>query len=453
MTTLMQKLKTGLSALAGTAVLSVSFMAAPALLSGGGLSVPGFDDVAVAEDKKKKPKTKKAQTLSKRVHERIQESQELLGEGKHAEALSVLNEILERASRLKEYELAVTYQMIGFTYADQDDYVNTVQAFKNALELNALPDQAQVDLMYNMGQLYMALEDYEQSVATLLEWFKIAENPAPRAHILLGNGYYQLADKPGNSTAKKQDYLKKATKQAATAIKKAKGKGKESWYRFLLALYFEQEKYKHAERVLEVIVRKFPGKAVYWKQLSAVTAENKKEKRSFSIAELAYLQGFLDKSRDMERLAQLYMYHDNPYRAGKVLEKAFDDGMIEKTADNWELLAQAWMGAREHAASIAPLTEAAKLSDDGELYLQLGQAYVANEKWDQAYDALIQALKKGGLKRPGNAYLIIGMVEANLGKYDEAKKSFVKAQKHKRSKRNADRWLNYIQKLEEQGMT
>ncbi|MGB1087492.1 MAG: tetratricopeptide repeat protein, partial [Alphaproteobacteria bacterium] len=124
---------------------------------------------------------------------------------------------------------------------------------------DGLPDEAKVDMMYNMGQLYMAMENYDKAISTLKAWFKIAENPNAKAYILLGNAYYN-----------KEDYVT-ATKLVETAIKKAKGKGKENWYKFLLALYFEKNKYKHAEKLLEVMVKKFPGVPLYWKQLSAVT--------------------------------------------------------------------------------------------------------------------------------------------------------------------------------------
>ncbi|MGB0919950.1 MAG: tetratricopeptide repeat protein [Alphaproteobacteria bacterium] len=401
----------------------------------------GVTDRAQAEEKeRRKPKTKKAKTLSKKVFERLQKAQELLGEDKHGEAMTELQAILDRGSRLKPYERAVTLQTVGYLEADRENYPATVAAFEQALAIeDGLPDEAKVDMMYNMGQLYMAMENYDKAISTLKAWFKIAENPNAKAYILLGNAYYN-----------KEDYVT-ATKLVETAIKKAKGKGKENWYKFLLALYFEKNKYKHAEKLLEVMVKKFPGVPLYWKQLSAVTAENKKEKRSFAIAELAYMQGMLDKSRDFERLAQLYLYYDVPYKAAKVLDAKIKDGTVEKNADNWGLLASAWMGARENDLAIAPLTAAAKLSDDGDLYLQLGQAYVGEEKWADARDALTNAIKKGGLKRVGNAYLLLGMTHANLNNFDSAEKAFKDALKHDESKKSAKRWIDYIAKLREQG--
>lgn len=410
---------------------------APSVLPAG-LGV-GLKDVAHAEEERRKPKTKKAKTLSKKVFEQLQKAQELLGADKHAEAMVELQGILDRGKRLKPYERAVTLQTVGYLEADRENYPATVRAFEEALAIeDGLPDEAKVDMMYNMGQLYMAMENYDKAISTLKAWFKIAENPNARAYILLANAYYN-----------KEDY-KTATKLAETAIQKSKGKGKENWYKFLLALYFEANSYKKAEVLLEVMVKKFPGVAMYWKQLSAVTAENKKEKRSFAIAELAYMQGMLDKSRDFERLAQLYLYYDVPYKAAQVMESKIKDGTVEKNADNWGLLASSWMGAREHEKAIAPLTAAAKLSDDGDLYLQLGQAYVGDEKWAEARDALTNAIKKGGLKRVGNAYLLLGMTHANLDNFDAAEKAFENAAKHEESEKSAARWIEYIGKLKAQ---
>ncbi|MGB1087493.1 MAG: hypothetical protein ACPG06_03920 [Alphaproteobacteria bacterium] len=76
-------------------------------------------DRAQAEEKeRRKPKTKKAKTLSKKVFERLQKAQELLGEDKHGEAMTELQAILDRGSRLKPYERAVTlaiWKQIGKT--------------------------------------------------------------------------------------------------------------------------------------------------------------------------------------------------------------------------------------------------------------------------------------------------------------------------------------------------
>ena len=416
---------------------------ATALFAAPVLTAPVLNaDTAKAEEKKerRKPPTRQSKTLSKPVFDDLQEAQELLGEGKHAEAKKIVEGQLDRGKRIKDYDRAVLLQTLGFIAADREDYKGAAAAFKQCLDIeDGLPDEAKVQLMYNLGQLYMALEEYDNAIGQLTKWFKVAENPNANAYILLGNAYYNKND------------FGKATKLAEVAIKKGGANAKENWFRFLLALYFEQNRYKHAEALLSVMVKRFPGDGLYWRQLSAVSAENKKEKRSFLIAELAYMQGMLEKGDDVKRLAQLYIYYDVPYKAAKMLEEEIKAGKVEKNADNWELLASSWMAARNQDKAIPPLTEAAKLSPEGDLYLQLGQAYVAEEEWDKAEQSLKAALAKSKLKERGTANLLLGITYANQENFGAAKKSFAAATKFDKSKDNATRWLNYIQKLEEQG--
>ncbi len=428
-------LRTGLSGMA----LAVALNFAPVSLNGvtSLVGLAAFDQAAAEEKERRKPPTKKAQTLTKKVFERLQKAQEALGEGQHAAALEHLNAILERGSRLKEYEVAVTEQTIGYVYADQEDYRNAAVHFKKAIDVGekGLPEQAQKDLMYNLGQLYMALEDYDAAIKQLTEWFNlVGDDAAARAYILLGNAYYQ------------KDNIDMARKLAEKAIIKGKDRAKENWYRFLLALYFQQDKYKRGEKLLEVMITKFPDNGIYWRQLSAVSAENKKERRSFVIAELAYQQKMLDKGTQFTNLAQLYNYYDIPFMGAKVMVDGFKQELIEETADNYEVLANAYMGAREHEKVIAPLTRAAGLAEDGELYVKLGQAYASNDDWAKAKIALEKAMQKGGLKQPHNALSLLGNAYYNENQIDKALATFKKMAKLKEGKKIAHQWIAFLER-------
>ena len=57
------------------------------------------------------------------------------------------------------------------------------------------------------------------------------------------------------------------------------------------------------------------------------------------------------------------------------MQSGMDGDRIEKTGKNYELLARAYMQAREWDKAIAPLTRAAEMSDEGKFYVQLAQSY------------------------------------------------------------------------------
>jgi tetratricopeptide (TPR) repeat protein len=88
---------------------------------------------------------------------------------------------------------------------------------------------------------------------------------------------------------------------------------------------------------------------------------------------------------------------------------------------------------------------AAKLSETGELYAQLGQMYLHMDKWQQAIAASQQAIEKGGLRNGGMSHLVIGMAQFNVGEYNEALNQLAKAQEFDGSRGMAKQWSKFVE--------
>ncbi len=143
-------------------------------------------------------------------------------------------------------------------------------------------------------------------------------------------------------------------------------------------------------------------------------------------------------------MAQLYLQSDVPYKAGKVLEKGFNAGTVEKTARNYRLAAQAWTMAQEDAKAIPALVNAAKLSDDGELDVRLANAYFNLGQWRESITSSRAGIKKGGLKRSDQANILLGMALYNVERYSQAIEAFRIARRDNRSRRMASQWINHV---------
>ena len=107
----------------------------------------------------------------------------------------------------------------------------------------------------------------------------------------------------------------------------------------------------------------------------------------------------LEKHDELLRIAQLYLFYEVPYKAALILEEELESGRIEDEEKNWEQLANAWLSAREWKA-IPPLKKAAEMSEDGELFLRLGQTFMQEENWKEAEEYIKYAIKKGDLENP-----------------------------------------------------
>jgi tetratricopeptide (TPR) repeat protein len=131
------------------------------------------------------------------------------------------------------------------------------------------------------------------------------------------------------------------------------------------------------------------------------------------------------------------------------MEQGFADGIVEDKSKNFELAGSAWRQAQETKKSIPMMEKAASKSDEGELYVRLGNVYLDGDKFDKAVESINKGLSKGGVKRPDQARLALGMAYFNLGNYKDARRVFRQAEKDDRAAKYAKQWLKYIQSEED----
>ena len=399
-----------------------------------GLSAFAEVSAAVAEPKastqKKKAKKKKAGLLTEGTYKRLVRIHDFIGESNYEEALRRLDSLWARLRR-NEYEKSVVLQTYGFVWASKNNFPKALEYMERSYQLDALPEEPTRQLVYNIAQLNMAIKRFRKGIRVLEEWFKTAENPSGDAHALAGIGYANL-DEFRNAIP----HMKKAVKLTADP--------KEEWFQLLLAMHYELKQYPESAGVLGQMVRRWPENEKYWKQLSGILLALKDGAKSLSVLELAYQQGLLKKGREIERLANMYLYQEIPYKAGQVLERGLKDGLVEPKKKNWELLGNAWMAAKENTRAIAALKKAAPLAKDGKIHLRVAFLYLQEESWKQSAAALKLALKKGGLKNAGNAYVMLGMTAYETKDYEGAIGYFERAQKFEKSRKQATEWINHV---------
>jgi tetratricopeptide (TPR) repeat protein len=179
-------------------------------------------------------------------------------------------------------------------------------------------------------------------------------------------------------------------------------------------------------------------------QLSLLWGARENYKHALAVQQIAYEQGLLDEQQELERLARSYLFHELSYPAALVLEKGFEDGVIEPDVESLELLANCWIAAREYEKSLPPLTQAAEMSEDGNLLVRLGQVYMQREEWEKAAELLGRGIERGALDDPGNAQLLLGISFYNDSQPERAKSSFARAAQHEKVRRAAEGWIVHI---------
>ena len=390
---------------------------------------------AVAQDEEGRPqqKTKQAQAVSKEVYDKIQKAQEAVDAKNYQGALRTLNS-LYNPDKLTEYEQANVLNYIGFVYYNMDDIPNAIRTYNKLLAIPALEPQLAKQTTYTMAQLYTMEEQYQNAFNTLEKWFALEPNPPPEPYMLKAQNLYQVAR------------YKEMVEPIETGMRIARERGKEvkeDWWVLLNFAYFQDENYRKVRDIQKTLLATWPKKR-YWMSLAGAYTELGEDQMIIYAYDALHLQGLLDKESELVTMAQLYMQAEVPYKAGTLLESEIASGRVTKSAKNYRLLAQAWQLSMEDEKAIPALREAERLSDDGELHVRLGNAYLNTGDYGECAKAVREGLRRGGLRSPENAQISLGMCLYNLRQYNGAISAFRQAAKTERTQRTANQWIRVI---------
>ncbi len=391
------------------------------------------DDESAAERESRSQKTKQAQAVSKEVYDRILKAQEMVDAKDYSGALRLLNS-LYNPDKLTEYEQSNVLNYIGFVYYNMDDAANAIRTYERMLAIPSLEEQLAKQTTYTLAQLYTMEEQYNKALATLDKWFLLEANPAPEPFILKAQNLYQV------------NRYSAMIEPIENAMRVARERGKEvreDWYVLLNFAYFQQENYRMVRDIQKILLVTWPKKR-YWFSLAGAYTELGEDENLINAYAAAYDQAMLEKEGELVTMAQLYLQREVPYKAAVLLEKEMASGRVAKSAKNYRLLSQAWQLSMEDEKAIPALTEAARLSTDGELDVRLGNAYLNIGQYAECVKAVENGIRKGGLKSPNNAQVSLGMCLYNQQKYNTAIRAFQQAAKTPKSRRLANQWIRVI---------
>jgi tetratricopeptide (TPR) repeat protein len=367
--------------------------------------------------------------LSPQAYKVLVKVHELMEQGEYRTAERRLGELLPQLAG-RAYDRAIALQTLASAQAAREDYRHAAQSLRESLDLEALPSDTQQQARYDLAQLYLADDAPERAVSVLESWFEHADKPDGDAWFLLG-----LAQIQAKHYRRAIDPLQKAIAAVDNAD--------ETWYQALLAAHFELGDLQDCATVLETLVRLFPDRD-YWQQLAGVYLALKQDRRALTTLELAWRQDRLSGEGDLLQLAQLYLGQRIPFKAAQLLEREMERGRIEADADNLELLAGAWAEAREREKAIAVYQRAMQAGASASLGLYVAQLHIEDEHWRDAASVLEASLQRGGLGKPGEAWLLLGVAYFESGKPELARNAFARATDYEAARSEARAWLDHL---------
>ncbi|HCV04528.1 MAG TPA: hypothetical protein DG048_17980, partial [Pseudoalteromonas sp.] len=372
-----------------------------------------------------------------KVYSQLARAQKLADDGDAKAGLEALDSIQERSSSMNSYEIAMMHNFYGFIYYNENDLDKAIASFEKVVKEDAIPETLRVSTTFSLAQLAMANSDYEKVIKYLAQWDAINDKPKTDAYyVLKSQAYYQLKE------------YQKGIENINLAIAEADSKGempKENWLILQRAMYYSLNQSDKVVEVLERLVKLY-NKPEYWVQLGGMYGETGAEKKQLAILEAAYQQGFMKSKSDLRQLSQVYLYNGLAFKAAKVMSKAMQDGVAEKSAKNYAFVAEAMVQAKEDEKSLQYFAKAADLVTHGQYDQRIAEVSINLEKYEEAADAARKALDKGGLEFESNVYVALGMAQYNLQNFDASILAFEQAEKHKKSQRLAEQWIKYVKR-------
>jgi tetratricopeptide (TPR) repeat protein len=341
-------------------------------------------------------KTKQAQAVSKDVYDKIQKAQEQVDAKDYQGALRSLNSLYD-PDKLTEYEQANVLNYIGFVYYNMDDVPNAIRTYEKMVAIPSLEPQLAKQTTYTLAQLYTMEEQYQKALQTLDKWFVMETNPAPEPFILKAQNLYQV---------QRYNDMIEPIQNAMRIAREREKPVKEDWYVLLNFAYFQDEDYKQVRDIQKILLENWPKKR-YWFSLAGAYTELGEDNNLIAAYGAAHDQGMLEKESELVTMAQLYMQAEVPYKAATLLEREMESGRVTKNAKNYRLLSQAWMLSQEDERAVPALKDAARLSDDGELDVRLGNTYLNLGNYDECISAVQAGLRKGGLRKVSQQWISV----------------------------------------------
>lgn len=347
-------------------------------------------------------------------------------------ALQELNDL--RMDRYPPFEQAEINFLFGYAYYMLEDYPQVIRYWRMVVNEEEANLPLRVRTMRNLGQVHYIIEEYPQALDLYLEWMSYQEIIGPNDYALVGNIYYTMEDHPNAL-----EFLERAIN-----IREGNGEiGQENWYALQRSIYYTRGDYNTVIEILQKLIGYYPN-VRYWRELGSMYAELEQERNQFVSYDLAWMQDGLTSESMVRGLAFMYVAAGAPLQAAETLVKGIEDGLVEETEENFLSVGQFYYTAREIDEATTWTERAASIAETGDTYAWLATINLEAARYQEAYEAAVEALELGGLDNPDQVRLAAGNALFSMYRYDEALAQF-RAVRGERYRENAQTWIRFVE--------
>src|SRR5690348_9769494 len=221
----------------------------------------------------------------------LNKAADLINDSKNDEAEPIIQKELAN-DKASKYAQAFAHTLQAQIYYEKDRSADAIAEYKKAIDMDALPNDAHFQTIYQIAQLQVQDEKYADALTTLDQWEKQTGSQTADELALKSNAYYRT-DKFQDAV----DTMKKAISMT--------DKPNDSWTQILMASYFELNQYDQAAQVVQQQMAKDPNNKKLLNQLATIYIQADKPQQALDLMSKAKSQGLITTSDDYMQLAKM----------------------------------------------------------------------------------------------------------------------------------------------------
>src|SRR6185312_415965 len=357
----------------------------------------------------------------------LNKAADLINDSKNDEAEPIIQKELAN-DKASKYAQAFAHTLQAQIYYEKDKSADAIAEYKKAIDMDALPNDAHFQTIYQIAQLQVQDEKYADALTTLDQWEKQTGSQTADELALKSNAYYRT-DKFQDAV----DTMKKAVSMT--------DKPNDSWTQILMASYFELNQYDQAAAVVQQQMQKDPSNKKLLNQLATIYIQADKPQQALDLMAKAKSQGLITTSDDYMQLAKLQAAADKYKDASATIQEGIHKGALKPSFDVYKLQGDVCTQGEDDKCAIDAYTKASPQAKDGNIDYQLGYLLFYSDRSKDAAEALSRAIQKGGLRQEGEAYLLRGDAENDLNQASAATADWTKASSYPSTKTMAEQRL------------
>lgn len=340
-----------------------------------------------------------------------------------------------KASGLKpnsDAERAWLAQLQASLAANLQQTTQASRYIEQALAYKEWPEQQQLQLLRLRGDIQAQQSNWSGAIASYKAALALKQDDGLRLRLA---GLYYHNKQYGDAANQSEQLLKKGWQKQAAIIR-------------LSALTAQQRYGVAADQAVELI-RHEPTESKWWQQAVSLNLSAKRGDQALALLQTAIDRKLMDDASARNQLIRLYAWQGLPYRGARLLEAAMAKGQMKQSAENRQLLAQLWEGAREWSQAVDSWQQLANQHGQPKAAMRAAELLLQQGKTDAAMTQLA-AIKSVKGEQGNRAKALLVQAHLNKEQYAQALELARELQQQDNWQQKATSWVNYIQAQSEE---